>query len=329
MRKTEQKKIKGRQKRNKMNRSFSDKWQAYFNNHAQALFSSLGRLVGNPFTSIMTIVVMAIAISLASAFYLLVINIQQLSGTVESTNQISLFLKNKVTDNVGEDLADELRKNKDIEQVELITKQQALDEFKTYSGFGKVLNMLEANPLPIVIQVLPKNSLDDMKNVERLMKELDRLPQVDLVQMDMQWIKKMQSIIGIMDRGVLLLATLLGLAVLFITGNTIRLELQNRRDEVLVAKLVGATYSFIQRPFLYTGFWLGFLSGLLAWILVLIMVFVLRSPIEELSVQYDGSFTMHYLSFTNTLLMLVIASVLGVMGAWIVLRYQIKQIQPK
>jgi cell division transport system permease protein len=98
---------------------------------------------------------------------------------------------------------------------------------------------------------------------------------------------------------------------------------------VLVAKLVGATYSFIQRPFLYTGFWLGFLSGLLAWILVLIMVFVLRAPIEQLSVQYDGSFTMHYLSFTNTLLMLLISSVLGVMGAWIVLRYQVKQIQPE
>lgn len=328
MRKTEQKR-KGRQRNNKMSHGFSDMSQAYFKSHAYALFASLGRLVGNPFTSTMTIAVLAIAISLASAFYLFVINIQQLSGAVESTNQISLFLKNKVSDKEGKKLADELRNNEDIEQVILISKQQALDEFKSYSGFGKTLDLFENNPLPIVVQVLPKNSLDHMKSVKRLMKEFDRLPQVDLVQMDMQWIKKLQSIIGVMNRGVLLLAILLGFAVLFITGNTIRLELQNRRDEVVVAKLVGATYSFIQRPFLYTGFWLGFLSGLLAWIFVLIMLLVLQDPIEQLSVQYDGSFILHYLSFTDTLFMLFVASTLGVMGAWIVLRFQIKQIQPE
>lgn len=328
MRKKEQKQT-GRQRNTKRSSGFSDKLQAYFKNHAHAFFSSLGRLTRTPFTSIMTIAVLAIAISLASAFYLFVINIQQLSGTIESTNQISLFLKNKVTDKVGKKLADELRKNENVEHVLLITKQQALDEFKSYSGFGKVLNMLETNPLPIVIQILPKNSLDDMMSVKSLMKEFDRLPQVDLVQMDMQWIKKLQSIIGIMNRGVLLLAILLAFAVLFITGNTIRLELQNRRDEVVVAKLVGATHAFIRRPFLYTGFWLGFLSGLLAWILVLMMVFVLRSPIEQLSIQYDGSFTVHYLSFMDTLLMLFFASCLGMMGAWIVLRHQIKQIQPE
>ncbi len=328
MRKTEQKR-KGRQRNNKMSHGFSDMSQAYFKSHAYALFASLGRLVGNPFTSTMTIAVLAIAISLASAFYLFVINIQQLSGAVESTNQISLFLKNKVSDKEGKKLADELRNNEDIEQVILITKQQALDEFKTYSGFGKTLDLFENNPLPIVVQVLPKNSLDNINNINVLMNGFDGLPQVDLVQMDMQWIKKLQSIIAVMNRGVLLLSILLGFAVLFITGNTIRLELQNRRDEVVVAKLVGATYSFIQRPFLYTGFWLGFLSGLLAWILVLIMLLVLQDPIEQLSVQYDGSFALHYLSFTDTLFMLVVASTLGVMGAWIVLRFQIKQIQPE
>jgi len=311
-----------------MSGDFSDKFQAYFKSHAQALFSSLGRLVANPFTSTMTIAVLAIAISLASSFYLFVINIQQLSDTVESTNQISLFLENKVTDKAGKQLVAELKKNEDVEQVLLITKQQALDEFKVYSGFGEVLNMLKTNPLPAVVQVLPKNSLDDMKSIESLMKEFDKLPQVDFVQMDMQWIKKLQSMIDIINRGVLLLAILLGFAVLFITGNTIRLELQNRHDEVVVSKLVGATHSFIRRPFLYTGFWLSFLSGLLAWVLVLMMLLVLQDPIERLSVQYDGSFTLHYLGFTDTLLMLFIASLLGIMGAWIVLRYQIKQIQP-
>ncbi|MCK5189649.1 MAG: permease-like cell division protein FtsX, partial [Methylococcales bacterium] len=145
---------------------FSDKSQAYLHIHAHALFSSLGRLVRNPFTSAMTIIVMAIAISLASGFYLLVVNMQQLTGNLESTNQISLFLKSNVSDKSAEKLADKIRKNSNIEKVALITKEQALTEFKIYSGFGDALSVLETNPLPIVIQVLPENTLDDLQSVE-------------------------------------------------------------------------------------------------------------------------------------------------------------------
>lgn len=309
--------------------SFSDKSQAYLHLHAHGLFSSLGRLVRTPFTSIMTVLVMAIAISLATGFHLLVINMQQLTGKMESTNQISLFLKSSVSEGMGKSIADKIRKNSQIEKVLLITKEQALDEFKTHSGFGDALQLLETNPLPIVIQVLPKNTLDDMQSVEHLMTDFAKLPQVDFTKMDLQWVKRLQSIMQIMERSVFLLAILLGLAVLLITGNTIRLELQNRRDEVLVAKLVGATHSFIQRPFLYTGFWLGFFSGFVAWIIVSLMMLILQSPIEKLSVLYDGAFKVLYLSFTDTITLLIIASFLGMIGAWIVLRYQLKLIKPE
>ena len=323
------KKHNSRQLQNKENNDLSDKSQAYLHIHAHALFSSLGRLVRNPFSSAMSIVVMAIAISLASGFYLLVVNMQQLTGNIESTNQISLFLKSSISDRAGENLADRIRKNSNIEHVKLITKAQALEEFKSYSGFGEALNVLEKNPLPTVIQVLPKNTLDDIHSVELLMDEFSKFPQVDFAQMDMQWVKRLHSIMQIMQRSVFLLTVLLSSAVLFITGNTIRLELQNRRDEVLVAKLVGATHSFIQRPFLYTGFWLGLLSGLVAWVLVTLMMVILQNPIERLSILYDGAFDVRYLGLTDTLSLLMIASLLGVMGSWIVLRQQIKQIKPE
>ena len=322
-------KHKSRQWHNKANSDLSDKSQAYLHIHAHALFSSLGRLVRNPFSSAMSIFVMAIAISLATGFYLLVINMQQLTGNIESTNQISLFLKPAFSDKSGENLADKIRKNSNIEHVKLITKAQALEEFKTYSGFGEALNMLENNPLPTVIQVLPKNTLDDLHSVEQLMTEFSKLPQVDFAQMDMQWVKRLHSIMQIMQRSVFLLTVLLSCAVLFITGNTIRLELQNRRDEVLVAKLVGATHAFIQRPFLYTGFWLGLLSGLVAWVLVSLMMVILQNPIERLSVLYNGAFDVRYLGLTDTLSLLMIASLLGVIGSWIVLHQQLKQIRPE
>jgi cell division transport system permease protein len=314
---------------NRQSTAFLDKFQAYIHIHLHALFSSLGRLFRTPFTSIMTIVVMAIAISLAAGFYLLVANMQTLTSSIESSNQISLFLKPSVSDKAGQQLAKQIRKNTQLDKVVLITKQQALNEFKEYSGFGDALNILDNNPLPVVIQVLPKNTLNDLQGIEHLLTEFNQLAQVDFARMDMQWIKRLQSIMQIVQRGAVLLSVLLGLAVLLITGNTIRLELQTRRDEVKIAKLVGATYSFIQRPFLYTGFWLGFLAGIIAWSLVSIMVVIIQNPVEKLSILYDGAFNILFLNFSETFFLLATTSLLGIVGAWAVLHYQLQQIKPE
>jgi len=318
-----------RQIKNKDSNGFSEQSKAYLLLHAHALFSSLGKLVRNSFTSAMTIIVMAIAISLASGFYLLVVNMQQLTGGLEATNQISLFLKTSVSDNAGKQLAEEIRKNNAVEKVVLITKQQALTEFKQYSGFGDALNILENNPLPTVIQVLPSNTLNDIQAIENLMMQFNQLAKVDFAQLDMKWVQRLQSIMNIIQKAVFVLTILLGFAVVVITGNTIRLELQNRQDEVLVAKLVGATHAFIQRPFLYTGFWLGFISGLVAWVLVSLILLILQSPIEKLSILYDGSFDLSYFSFVEVLSLLSLSSILSVIGAWVVLHYQLQKIKPK
>lgn len=313
---------------NRRNSRFSDKVQAYLHIHAHAIFSSLGRLFRSPFTTLMTIVVMAIAISLAAGFYLLIANMQQLTDKIESSQQISLFLKSSVSDEAGKQLAKQIRKNTLLNDVAVISKNQALKEFKKYSGFGDALNVLDKNPLPVVIKVSPKDALNDIRSIENLITEFNQLPQVDFTQMDMQWIERLQSIMQFIQRGAALLSILLGIAVLFITGNTIRLELQNRRDEVQIAKLVGATHSFIQRPFLYTGFWLGFLSGIVAWLLLTIMILVLQSPVERLSILYNSDFKILYLNISESVLLLVIASFLGILGAWGVLHYQLQQIKP-
>ncbi|MGR9115379.1 MAG: permease-like cell division protein FtsX [Gammaproteobacteria bacterium] len=307
----------------------TDKLHAYIDIHAHALFSSLGRLVRTPFTSMMTVIVLSIAISLAAGFYLLVANIQQLTDSLEDGNQISVFLKDSVSDDSGIQLADKIKRYPNVQQVRVITKAQALAEFREYSGFGEALDALAKNPLPTVIQVLPDASLTDTEQLDELLKSLDGLNEVDFAQLDMQWVKRLQSIMELARRGVTLLSIILGMAVLFITGNTIRLELHNRREEVIIAKLVGATNGFIQRPFLYTGLWLGFGSGVAAWLIVVIMVFILQQPIERLSNLYDGVFDVLYLGFTETLMLFVISASLGVIGSWIVLKYQLQQLKPE
>jgi len=306
-----------------------DKFHAYRNLHAHALFSSLGRLVASRFSSAMTIVVLSIAISLSSGFYILVANLQQLASNLEASNQISLFLKDEISEARANKFADSIRRNPDIQDVKLITKEQALEEFQSYSGFGEAVKALEKNPLPVVIQVLPKNSLANEQALETLLDDFKRSAEVDFAQMDMQWVKRLQSIMEVARCGVTLLSLLLGVGVLFITANTIRLELHNRRDEVVIAKLVGATNGFIHRPFLYSGFWIGFFSGVAAWFIVTIIMLILKYPVEKLSGLYDDAFHVQFLGFTETLALLFISSVLGVVGSWIVLHFQLRQLKPE
>ena len=309
--------------------NFVDKLNAYRDLHAHALFSSLGRLVASPFTSIMTIAVLAIAISLASGFHILVVNLQQLTGNLETSNQISLFLRDDVSDAHANKLADSIRQNASVQDVKLITRAQALAEFQTFSGFGAAINVLEKNPLPIVLQVLPKNSLEDKEGLESLLKNFQQSPEVDIAQMDLQWVERLQSIMAVARLFATLLNVMLGGAVLFIIGNTIRLELHNRRNEVVIAKLVGATNSFIRRPFLYTGFWIGFISGVSAWFIVTTLMLILRQPVEKLSGLYEGGFHLLFLSFTETLALIGVSSALGVLGSWTVLIFQLKHTKPE
>jgi len=306
-----------------------EKFEAYLLNHAHGLFSSLGRLSRTPFTSAMTVLVLAVVISLAGGFYVMVANVQQLTGHLQSSNQMSLFLKDTVSENAGQKLIEQLKQNPGVDTVTYISKAQALEEFKTNSGFGDALNALDSNPLPSVIQLLPKRALETKEDIQRLQTEFKQLPQVDFVQVDMAWVEKVQTIVLTVTVAVKLVSALLGFAVTFITGNTIRLELHNRQDEVFISKLVGATDGFIQRPFLYTGFWLGFIAGFLGWLIVTIILLILEGPVEKLSALYNGSFELQFLSFSEFFLLLIMAPGLAVLGSWGVLNYQLRHLKPQ
>lgn len=307
--------------------NFQDRLKAYFSFHAQALFSSLGRILATPFTSLMTIMVLAIAIAAATGSYLLWANVEQLTDNLENSNQISLFLKQEVDTKEGQKLADTLQNNSAVKSVNVLSKEKSLAEFKKFSGFGEAIDALDENPLPMVIQVIPKNSLENSEELQQLVTELSHFPQVDIAQLDMQWVRKLQSMVELIKSGMLLLNFGLSFAVLFIMGNTIRLELEGRREEVLISKLVGATYAFIQRPYLYTGFWFGFFAGIVAWLMVTLMVLVLKNPIENLFLLYEQTYHVVFLSSFESVSVLFISAMLGVLGAWFVLNYQLRQMK--
>ena len=295
----------------------------------KSLFSSLVRLLQSPFTSAMAITVMAIAIALAGSFYILVNNAQQLVDSLQTGKQISLFLHEKISDQQAEILAQRLQANEFIEKVNVISKRQALAEFQQYSGFGAALNALESNPLPAVIQVYPKESLTEAFQLRDLLEQMQHEQAVDFAQMDMQWLARLQAMMKMANRVVFILAALLALAVLFIIGNTIRSELQTRRDEVIVTKLVGGTNAFICLPFLYTGFWYGFISGILAWFVISLILLMINAPVEELSLLYQSRFTLQFMSISESLLLLVASSTLGILGAYTVASHQLSLLKPE
>ncbi|MGB4499287.1 MAG: permease-like cell division protein FtsX [Methylococcaceae bacterium] len=306
---------------------FSDKLRAYRDLHAHALFSSLGRLVASRLNAVLTIIVLSISISLACGFYLLVENVQQLTTDLEASNQISLFLRDDVSLASATKLANGIKLDPSVQTVKVITKEQALKDFEEFSGFGDAVRALEKNPLPIVLQVIPKNSLEEGQNIETLVENFKQAGEVDFAQLDLEWVKKLQLMIDVGQMSVILLGMLLSFAVLFITGNTIRLELHNRKDEIVIAKLVGATNSFVQRPFLYSGFWIGFFSGISAWFIVTIMMLILKQPVEKLSMLYNSSFHLLFMGFFETIGLIFVSAGLGIAGSWVVVQLQLQQLK--
>lgn len=291
---------------------------AYLHIHLHTLFASLGRLWRHPFNLMMTVGVIGITLALPAGMQVALTNLELASGRLELNHQISLFLKQDVTETRAGLVVERLHEHPAIDRAILIDKSRALAEFQQYGGFGSALQALQHNPLPHVIQVAPNETHANPADLTRLVDELQADPDIERIQLDMAWLKRLNAILGIADRAITLLTGLLGLAVLLIVGNTIRLELNNRREEIEITRLVGATRAFIRRPFLYCGFWYGLIGGVIAAILVNGSVWMLHGPTSTLSELYQSSFSLHFMSFFNLLFLIVFSLFLGILGAWVV-----------
>ncbi len=307
---------------------FGTRLSAYGINHLHVFFSSLGRIWRAPVASLMTVSVLAIALALPAGFYLLLQNAQKLSGGWDGVPRISLYLKTDTAVQAVDRLADKLRNWKDITDIRVLHKEQALEEFKNLSGFGAALDALNENPLPPVIVVAPRYDAAEPEKAENLVRQLQALPEADIVQLDLQWVKRLYTIMNLVRRGLYIIAAMLGLAVILIIGNTIRLDIQSRRSEIQVNKLIGASDAFIRRPFLYTGFWYGLFGGIVACTLVGIAFSLLQGPSRRLAGLYDSGFELTALGITNALSLIAIAIALGYAGAWLAVGRHLKEIEP-
>lgn len=309
-------------------RTLGQLFSAYLAHHRQTLLDGLRRLGRHPLATSMTVAVIGIALALPAGALVLVNNARGLSVGWQGTARISLFLKTGLSDDAVQQLADAVRAHTGVAAVQVISAQQSLADFQQRSGFNDTLSLLGANPLPAVLVIQPTEVDTGPAAAQQLAQSFAALPQVDQVRMDVQWLKRLQAILALLHRGVLIVAVLLAIAVVLIVGNTIRLEIENRRAEIEVSKLLGATDRFIRRPFLYHGAWYGLAGGVLAWILVLIGLALMGGPMGQLASLYGSPFSLSGLGVNGVLGLLLIGIVLGWLGSWLAVARHLRAIEP-
>ncbi|GBE48012.1 cell division protein FtsX [bacterium BMS3Bbin12] len=297
--------------------------------HAQVFLGSLGRLSRTPLTSLMTATVIGIALALPGGLYLLLHNAERLGGGWQESARISLYLKRDVGEKQARALAAQLRGRPGVRQVTYISREQGLREFRAASGFGAALDVLKTNPLPAVLVVQPAFSGDGPQAVQGLLEALRKLPQVALAQLDMAWVRRLYALMALAQRGVAILAAMLALAVLLVVGNTIRLDIQSRREQIEVTKLVGGTDAFIRRPFLYSGLWYGLAGGAIAWLLVRAALWLLQGPVQRLALLYHSDFTLTTLGLGPSVALLAGGGLLGLLGSWLAVGQHLAEIEPR
>ena len=302
--------------------------QAWLINHARTLIASLGAMTRQPASSLMTIAVIAIALALPSGLFVMLNNASHVSVGWDNSAQISVFLKQDVTDKQATRLQQKINLYEDVESVSLIHKDAAMQEFMKISGFGDALEALGENPLPHVLTIQPRVDSNRPDKVRYLLTQLNDLKEVELAQLDLQWVQRLFAMLEIAQKGIWVIASLLGIAVLLVVGNTIRLDIQNRRAEIEVTKLIGGTNAFIRRPFLYTGLWYGIAGGILAWLLTAISMALLDDSVAHLASLYNSGFQLRGLSFNETLSLIGFSCLLGLGGSWIAVGRHLSEIEP-
>ena len=310
--------------------SFAHRWRGYKAHHRETLRASLVKMLHEPMQTVLTVMVIAIALALPASLYLTVDNVQQFGSNFESSAQITVFVNKGAKPEAIEGLEKKLNGMTGVNSVEYISAQQALLEFKALSGFGSALRYLEDNPLPAVFLVQPMMEGEvDLVQTQKIITDITALPVVDDVQIDMAWLQRLHSLIEMGHKIVLALGITLGIGVLLVIGNTIRLAIESRRNEIIVVKLVGGTNAYVRRPFLYTGLLLGLFGALIASIMLFSCLMWISSSVENLASLYQSQYRLQGLGITGFLSLMLIGGLFGLGGAWIAVSRHLRDIEPR
>lgn len=302
--------------------------QSQVSYHLQAALSSLNSLCRKPFATLMTVIVIAIALALPALFWVFTDNISQLTSGWKRNGHISLYLQPGLTESETQQALAHVQATKGVGLATLKSAQAGLAELTTQEGMQDIMHYLPENPLPAVIEVTPTLDIDSSANLDLLARQLGAVSKVEQTKVDMEWVGRLHTLLGFASKLSNAMLALLALAVILIIGNTLRLAIQNRQEEIQVLKLIGATDPFIMRPFLYSGVWYGLAGALVAVFLVNIFILSLGMVINQLTVVYQMHYPLTSLSIRQILLLVGFSIILGWVGARFSVKRQLASIEP-
>lgn len=301
---------------------------AWLTRHLQTSVGALGRLSQHKLATLLTTLVIGIALALPACLHLLIANAQTATGNWNRAVDLSVYAKIPTSVDEVRRIADKLRQRRDVGDVEVLTAEDALKEFRRDSGFGPAIDALTSNPLPHSLIVHPRGEYATADHLESLAADIRAEPSVEMVQLDTAWVNRLQAILEAVRRAVILTAAFLAIGVMAIVGNTIRLDIQNRRQEIEVTKLVGGSDAFVRRPFLYSGVWYGVGGAVIAWLLTAVVVGALREPVNRIAGLYGSGFQIAGLGFEPALILLAAGIVLGWLGSYVAASRHLRDIEP-
>jgi cell division transport system permease protein len=303
--------------------------QAWLARHAQTFVGSLGRIAQHPVAALMTMAVIAVALAVPLLLNVFLQNSRIATANWNQAFDISVYLDKRPAGARAQALAKQLRSRSDVAAVRVITADEALVQFRSSSGFGTALDALRDNPLPDTLVVTPTLPAGSPRGTEILKQAIAAMPDVQAVQIDSEWVERLTAMLVILRRIIWLTGALLGVGVVLVVGNTIRLDILNRRAEIEVMKLVGATDGFARRPFLYSGVWYGLGGGLVAVLLVTAAVALLTKPVERLAGLYGSQFRLNGLGVGWSIAVLGVSVSLAWLGSWLAATWHIRGIEPR
>ena len=294
--------------------------------HGQAALSSLGRLIRRPVATLVTVLAIAVALSLPLVLYIMLENAHRAMGGLEGTAQLTAFLHHELDETEAESIASTLRQWDSVRHVQTVSRAEALAEYRRMTGIDDVEAIFEGrNPLPDLIVITPREGMADRASLAALRDRVASRTEVDSVAIDLVWVDRLAAIIETLRRIVEVLFVMLALGILLIVGNTIRLGIESQREEIGIIRLFGATNAFIRRPFLYIGLWLGLIAGGVACLLAAGAARLAAGPVERLVALYSSEFEVVGLEPWSAGVAVGVGGLLGLGGAWVAVSRELSE----
>ncbi|MBP2168698.1 cell division transport system permease protein [Erwinia toletana] len=294
-----------------------------------ALHGSLSDMWRQPLATLLTVMVIAISLTLPSVCYMVWKNVSQAADQWYPAPQLTVYLSKTLDDTAAENVVALLKKEDGVDKVNYLSREEAMGEFRNWSGFGGSLDMLEQNPLPAVAVITPKLNFQSSNTMQSLRDRVAKVDGVDEVRMDDSWFARLAALTGLVGQVAAMIGVLMIVAVFLVIGNSVRLSIFARRDTINVQKLIGATDGFILRPFLYGGALLGFSGALLSLVLSEVLVLRLESVVTQVASVFGTTFTLSGLSWDESLLLLLIAAMIGWIAAWLATVQHLRRFTPQ